>query len=220
MKLASLKDGHLRDGALVVVSADLTRCIRAGMTMQHALDNWDAIKPQLEALSAKVNGGGGEAFDESTCASSLPRAYQWADGSAYINHVELVRKARGAEVMLITSSSLFRMIFLSTSSPVWRLQVPASFYTDPLMYQGGSDTFLGPREDIVMHDQAWGIDFEAEVCVITGDVPMGAKPDECGQYIKLLTLVNDVSLRALIPGEVSHIPPAAVVSTRGPSPQL
>ena len=104
MKLASLKDG--RDGALVVVSTDLTRCIRAGMTMQYALDNWNAVKPQLEALSAKVNGGEGEAFNEAACASSLPRAYQWADGSAYVNHVELVRKARGAEVTLLLALSL------------------------------------------------------------------------------------------------------------------
>jgi len=177
VKLASYKKGG-RDGSLVVVSTDLARCIPAGLTMQAVLDNWDAQKPGLDQLYARVNAGEGEPFDETACASCLPRAYQWADGSAYVNHVELVRKARGAEI-------------------------PASFWTDPLMYQGGSDTFLGPREDIVMHDAAWGIDFEAEVCVITGDVPMGADLAEAGKQIRLLTLVNDVSLRALIPGELA-----------------
>ena len=176
VKLASLKDG--RDGALVVVSTDLTRCLPASMTMQQALDNWDNIKPTLEKLSTRVNAGEGEIFSESACHSPLPRAYQWADGSAYVNHVELVRKARGAEI-------------------------PASFWTDPLMYQGGSDTFLAPQQDIVMGDEAWGIDFEAEVCVITGDVPMGASPEQAGKEIRLLTLVNDVSLRGLIPGELA-----------------
>ena len=176
MKLASLIDG--RDGALVVVSTDLKRFLRAGMTMQKALDDWDIHKPALEALSKRVNAGEGEAFEESACASPLPRSYQWADGSAYVNHVQLVRKARGAEV-------------------------PASFWTDPLMYQGGSDIFLGPREDIVMQDTAWGIDFEAEVAVITGDVPFGATVDQAGREIRLFMLVNDVSLRGLIPGELA-----------------
>jgi len=176
VKLASLNEG--RDGALVVVSTDLKRCVRPGMTMQQALDDWDAHLPSLAALYAKVNAGEGEAFDEGKCASPLPRAFQWADGSAYVNHVELVRKARGAEV-------------------------PASFWTDPLMYQGGSDTFLGPREDIVMHDTAWGIDFEAEVCVVTGDVPMGATVEQATSQIRLFLLVNDVSLRALIPPELA-----------------
>jgi fumarylacetoacetate (FAA) hydrolase len=176
MKLASLLEG--RDGVLVVVSKDLARFLRAGMTMQAALDDWDKNKPELEKLSARVNAGEGEAFDESKCASPLPRAYQWADGSAYVNHVELVRKARGAVI-------------------------PESFWTDPLMYQGGSDTFLGPREDIVMRDPAWGIDFEAEVCVITGDVAMGAAPADAGKQIRLFTLVNDVSLRGLIPAELA-----------------
>jgi len=176
MKLASLKDG--RDGSLVVVSTDLARFLPAGMTMQQALDNWDTAKPELEKLSARVNAGEGDTFSESACHSPLPRAYQWADGSAYVNHVELVRKARGAEM-------------------------PASFWEDPLMYQGGSDTFLAPQEDIVMLDEAWGIDFEAEVCVITGDVPMGASPERAGKEIRLLTLVNDVSLRALIPPELA-----------------
>jgi len=175
MKLASLNHG--RDGALVVVSRDLQRYLPAGMTLQAALDEWDAATEALQSLSDRVNAGEGQAFDEAQCASPLPRAYQWADGSAYVNHVELVRKARGAEM-------------------------PESFWTDPLMYQGGSDAFLGPREDIVMHDEAWGIDFEGEVVVVTGDVPMGATVAEAATAIKLIMLVNDVSLRNLIPGEL------------------
>lgn len=176
MKFASLNEG--RDGALVVVSTDLQRYLPANMSMQQALDNWHALQADLEALYARVNSGEGEAFDETACASPLPRAYQWADGSAYVNHVELVRKARGA-------------------------QMPETFWTDPLMYQGGSDTFLGPRQDIVMHDAAWGIDFEGEIAVITGDLPMGASTEAAGQHILLLMLVNDVSLRNLIPGELA-----------------
>lgn len=176
MKLASLKHG--RDGTLAVVSSDLQRALRAGMTLQQALDDWEQVRPTLEALSAKVNRGEGEAFDESLCASPLPRAYQWADGSAYVNHVELVRRARGAEM-------------------------PESFWTDPLMYQGGSDTFLGPRDPIVMADAGWGIDFEGEVAVVTGDVPMGATPEQAAGLIRLVMLVNDVSLRNLIPNELA-----------------
>jgi len=176
MKLASLKHG--RDGTLAVVSADLQRALRAGMTLQQALDDWEQVRSMLEALSAKVNSGEGEAFDESLCASPLPRAYQWADGSAYVNHVELVRRARGAEM-------------------------PESFWTDPLMYQGGSDTFLGPRDPIVMADAGWGIDFEGEVAVVTGDVPMGATPEQAAGLIRLVMLVNDVSLRNLIPNELA-----------------
>jgi fumarylacetoacetate (FAA) hydrolase len=176
MKLASLNAG--RDGALVVVSTDLKRYLRAAMTMQQALDDWAEVVPALENLSSRVNGGEGEPFDEAACASPLPRAYQWADGSAYVNHVELVRRARGAEM-------------------------PETFWTDPLMYQGGSDSFLGPHEDIVMHDTAWGIDFEGEVVVVTGDVPMGASVERAGDEIRLLMLVNDVSLRGLIPGELA-----------------
>ncbi len=175
MKLASLKEG--RDGALVVVSTDLQRCLKAGMSLQQALDDWDAVQTDLLALSTRVNDGEGEAFDEAACASPLPRAYQWADGSAYVNHVELVRKARGAEM-------------------------PASFWTEPLMYQGGSDTFLGPRDDIVMHDVGWGIDFEGEVAVVTGEVPMGATTEQAAQQVRLVMLVNDVSLRNLIPAEL------------------
>ncbi len=175
MKLASLKDG--RDGRLVVVSTDLQRYLPTDMTLQQAVDDWPAVKSDLETLYAQVNNGEGEDFDETACASPLPRAYQWADGSAYVNHVELVRRARGAEM-------------------------PESFWTDPLMYQGGSDTFLGPRQDIVMHDVAWGIDFEGEVAVITGEVAMGASQQAAGEQIILLMLVNDVSLRNLIPGEL------------------
>jgi len=176
MKLASLKSG--RDGALVVVSTDLQRCLSAGITLQQALDDWEQYKPSLEALAERANKGEGEHFDEAACASPLPRAYQWADGSAYVNHVELVRRARGA-------------------------QMPETFWTDPLMYQGGSDTFLGPRQDVVMHDVAWGIDFEGEVAVITADVPMGASIAEARSAIRLVMLVNDVSLRNLIPGELA-----------------
>jgi len=179
MKLGSLKHG--RDGRLVVVSDDLSRCLDAtevAPTLQAALDQWDSVEASLRRLAAKVNGDEGQPFDPSSAASPLPRAFQWADGSAYVNHVELVRKARGAEM-------------------------PESFWTDPLMYQGGSDSFLGPRDDIPMQDDSWGIDFEAEVAVITGDVPMGVSPDDALKYVRLIMLVNDVSLRNLIPGELA-----------------
>lgn len=179
MKLASLKHG--RDGRLVVVSRDLTRCLPAdeiAPTLQSALDDWKEKCPALEALAARLEAGEGEAFDESACASPLPRAYQWADGSAYVNHVELVRKARGAEM-------------------------PATFWTDPLMYQGGSDSFLGPRDNIPVIDEDWGIDFEAEIVVVTDDVPMGVSATGAVAHIQLIMLVNDVSLRNLIPGELA-----------------
>ena len=179
MKLASLKEG--RDGQLVVVSRDLSRFLPAtaiAATLQAALDNWNEAGPALEAIAAELESGVGEAFDESACASPLPRAYQWADGSAYVNHVELVRKARGAEM-------------------------PATFWTDPLMYQGGSDSFLGPRDDIPMGDESWGIDFEAEIVVVTDDVPMGVSAADARNHIRLIMLVNDVSLRNLIPGELA-----------------
>jgi len=182
MKLASLKSA--RDGALVVVSNDLTKMVSAAdvaPTLQAALDDWNKNAPLLEQLSNALESGdvAGEAFDETACCSPLPRAYQWADGSAYVNHVELVRKARGAEM-------------------------PATFWTDPLMYQGGSDSFLGPRDDIEMPtDQGWGIDFEAEIVVVTDDVPMGVSPEQALNHIKLIMLVNDVSLRGLIPGELA-----------------
>jgi len=178
VKLASLKDG--RDGRLVVVSNDLTRCASAAAvapTLQAALDDWANVCPALEAIAKDLEAGGGENFDQAACASPLPRAYQWADGSAYVNHVELVRKARGAEM-------------------------PASFWTDPLMYQGGSDSFLGPRDDIPMAHETWGIDFEAEVTVVTDDVPMGVSAADAVKHIQLIMLVNDVSLRNLIPGEL------------------
>ncbi len=182
MKLASLKNG--RDGRLVVVSKDLTRytdAARIAPTLQAALDNWHEAEPGLHELSEGLEHGSmpAERFHEREAASPLPRSYQWADGSAYINHVELVRKARGAEV-------------------------PESFYEDPLMYQGGSDAFLGPRDDIVMPtDDGFGIDMEGEIAVITGDVPMGVAVDEAGDYIRLVMLVNDVSLRGLIPAELA-----------------
>lgn len=179
MKLASLKHG--RDGHLVIVSKDLTRATDAGVveTLQQALDNWAEVEPVLKKKYDALNKGEGEsfAFDQKACASPLPRAYQWVDGSAYINHVELVRKARGAEV-------------------------PESFYSDPLMYQGGSDTFIGPRDDIVAESEDYGIDMEGEITVITDDVPMGVSAKDAEKHIKLIMLVNDVSLRGLIPNEL------------------
>jgi fumarylacetoacetate (FAA) hydrolase len=182
MRLATLNDGS-RDGRLICVSRDLTRCTPAGAvakTLQEALDNWAACEPGLRELADGVTLGRfkGEPFDESRCLSPLPRAFQWADGSAYVNHVELVRKARGAEM-------------------------PESFWADPLMYQGGSDGFLAPHAPIWLADEAWGIDFEAEVAVITDDVPMGVAAVAAGRHIKLVMLVNDVSLRNLVPGELA-----------------
>jgi fumarylacetoacetate (FAA) hydrolase len=179
VKLASLKGG--RDGRLVVVSADLARCLdarEAAPTLQAALDDWDRAAPRLEALCDRVESRAGEPFDETSCAAPLPRAYQWLDGSAYVNHVELVRRARGAEM-------------------------PPSFWTDPLMYQGGSDGFLGPRDPIPLADEDWGCDLEAEVAVITGDVPRGASRDQALEAIRLVMLCNDISLRNLIPGELA-----------------
>ena len=179
MKLASLKEG--RDGRLIVVSKDLTRYLVAdgiAATLQAALDDWQSARPQLQAIADKVDAGEGESFVETACASPLPRAFQWADGSAYVNHVELVRKARGAEM-------------------------PESFWTDPLMYQGGSDAFLGPCDNIPVADESWGIDFEAEIVVVTDDVPMGVSAADAVEHIKLIMLVNDVSLRNLIPGELA-----------------
>src|SRR3954465_14836629 len=180
MKLASLKHG--RDGRLVVVSSDLTRATDAFIvvpTLQAALDDWARYAPRLADLAEQVELGSVPSFrfHEAHCASPLPRAFQWADGSAYVNHVELVRKARGAEM-------------------------PASFWTDPLMYQGGSDSFIGPRDPVPVADEAYGIDFEAEVAVITSDVPMGVSPEQAVAAIELLVLVNDVSLRNLIPAEL------------------
>ena len=180
MKLASLNLG--RDGQLVVVDSLILRYETAtaiAPTLQAAMDNWDSCAAPLQELFGQLESGEikGQAFVANTCASPLPRAFHWADGSAYVNHVELVRKARNAEM-------------------------PASFWTDPLIYQGGSDTFLGPCEDIAMADPSWGIDFEAEVAVIVDDVPMGVSPENARDHIKLVMLVNDVSLRNLIPGEL------------------
>ncbi|MFW5660838.1 MAG: fumarylacetoacetate hydrolase family protein [Oceanicaulis sp.] len=182
MKLATLKNGT-RDGRLVVVSKDLAWCADAAMiapTLQAALDDWNRCEPALRTLSEELMRETipRERFHEHDAMSPLPRAFQWADGSAYVNHVELVRKARGAEL-------------------------PDSFWEDPLMYQGGSDKFLAPREDIPLGDDSWGCDFEAEVAVITGDGPQGLSPDEAGEQIRLLMIVNDVSLRGLIPGELA-----------------
>jgi fumarylacetoacetate (FAA) hydrolase len=182
MKLATLKTGG-RDGTLVVVSRDLVTCQavpKIARTLQQALDDWDHVAPRLAQVYDQLNDGkatAAESFIEEECASPLPRAYQWADGSAYINHVELVRKARGA-------------------------QVPPSFYTDPLMYQGGSDSFVGPCDPIAVLSEEWGVDLEAEVAVVTGDVPMGATVEQAAQAIRLVMLVNDVSLRNLIPKEL------------------
>lgn len=183
MKLASLKDG--RDGRLVVVSKDLKTMVAAdevASTLQQALDNWAIAAPKLAAIYEQLCNGAlsnTDTFHEVDCASPLPRAYQWADGSAYVNHVELVRKARGAVI-------------------------PESFWTDPLMYQGGSDAFLGPHDPITLQQsEGWGIDFEAEIAVITDDVARGVIPENAAQHIKLLMLVNDVSLRGLIPGELA-----------------
>ena len=180
MKLASLKGG--RDGRLVVVSNDLAWCVSAeavAPTLQAALDDWGHCEPLLRGLAESLEHGSvpKERFHEHDAASPLPRAYQWADGSAYVNHVALVRQARAAEM-------------------------PASFWTDPLMYQGGSDGFLGPRDAIPLKDEAWGCDLEGEIAVITGDVPLGASRDEGLAAVRLVMLVNDVSLRNLIPGEI------------------
>ena len=183
MKLATYKDGS-RDGQLVVVSRDLASAHYASgiaTRLQQVLDDWNFLSPQLEELSQTLSHGKARhcfAFDPRLCMAPLPRAYQWADGSAFINHVELVRKARGAEV-------------------------PESFYTDPLMYQGGSDDLLGPCDDIVCVSTEHGIDFEAEVAVITGDVTMGTAPEAALEGIRLLMLANDVSLRHLIPNELA-----------------
>ena len=181
MKLASLKHG--RDGRLVVVSDDLnwfTDAFLIAPTLQAALDDWERCEPQLRALAESLEH---EAvprgrFHERDAAAPLPRAYQWADGSAYVNHVALVRQARGAEM-------------------------PESFWTDPLMYQGGSDSMLGARDAIPLKDEAWGCDLEAEIVVVTGDVPQGVTREEALKHIRLIGLVNDVSLRNLIPGELA-----------------
>lgn len=183
MKLATLKTGT-RDGKLIVVSRDLEHAVAASEiapTLQAALDDWSAKAPRLAQLSALLDDGrAADAFDfdPNRCHAPLPRAFQWADGSAYVNHVELVRRARGAEM-------------------------PPSFWTDPLMYQGGSDSFIGPRDPILCASEEWGIDLEAEVAVVTDDVPMGIDASRAGARIRLIMLANDVSLRNLIPGELA-----------------
>ncbi|MHA7816345.1 MAG: fumarylacetoacetate hydrolase family protein [Pseudohaliea sp.] len=181
MKVASLKHG--RDGQLVLVSRDLSRYCDAGdiaPTLQAALDDWARLEPALADRAAALEAGlvASRDFDPAACDAPLPRAYHWADGSAYVTHVELVRKARGAEL-------------------------PQSFWEDPLVYMGASDAFIGPRDPVPVEDEAWGIDFEAEVVVVTDDVPAGVTPEQAVGHIKLIGLVNDVSLRNLIPGELA-----------------
>ncbi|RKP53527.1 fumarylacetoacetate hydrolase family protein [Pararobbsia silviterrae] len=183
MKLASLKNGK-RDGALIVVSRDLTRAVAAddiAPTLQAAIENWQQVVPALQARSDALNAGtaaGAFAFDQTKVASPLPRAYQWLDGSAYLSHVELVRKARGADM-------------------------PKSFLDDPLMYQGSSDYFTGPHDPVLVESEDWGVDLEAELAIITDDVPMLTKQDDAKRHIKLLMLVNDISLRHIIPAELN-----------------
>jgi fumarylacetoacetate (FAA) hydrolase len=182
MKLASLKHG--RDGRLILVARDLQRGVAVpdiAPTLQAALDSWAETAPKLQQRAAALEAGeaaGSFPFDPALCAAPLPRAYQWADGSAYVVHVELVRKARRADL-------------------------PESFWTDPLIYQGGSDNFLGPADPIALSDPSWGIDFEAEIAIVTDDVPMGVSADEARDHIKLVMLANDVSLRNLIPAELA-----------------
>ena len=186
MKLATQGNGS-RDGELLVVSRDLSQAqsvIHIAPTLQYALDHWQQCQPQLELVYQKLNLKKSDVTDTTLCFSQcpvlspLPRAYQWLDGSAYVNHVELVRKARGA-------------------------QMPDSFWHDPLMYQGGSDDFLAPTQDIPLTDPSWGLDFESEIAIITDDVPMGCPPGDAAKHIKLFMLVNDVSLRNLIPEELA-----------------
>ena len=183
MKLATYKDGS-RDGQLVVVSRDLSTAHYAtgiASKLQQVLDDWNFMSPQLQDLYETLNSGKARhafPFEPAQCMAPLPRAYQWADGSAFINHVELVRKARNSEV-------------------------PETFYTDPLMYQGGSDDFIGPRDNVVVASEAFGIDFEAEIAVMTADVGMGATETQAIDGIRLVMLANDVSLRNLIPAELA-----------------
>ncbi len=183
MKFATRRDGS-RDGELLIVSRDLKNAVIASSvaaTLQQLLDNWEQLSGKAQSLYDSVNNGTAEGvfrFEQSQTESPLPRAYQWADGSAYVRHVELVRKARNAEM-------------------------PETFWTDPLMYQGGSDAFIGPRDDIEVISEDFGIDMESEVAVITDDVPMAATAELAASKIRLLMLVNDVSLRGLIPGELA-----------------
>lgn len=181
MKLATIKNAT-RDGQLVVVSNDLQRYVEVShiaKTMQAALDQWTELEPQLEAIAAQLNQGeiSGQDFSQAAVAAPLPRAYQWCDGSAYLSHAELVRKARGAEM-------------------------PEVLYREPLLYQGGSDTLIGAKDDILLADDAWGLDLEAEIGVITDDVPMGTTVEEAAKHIKLVVLINDVSLRNVMKPEL------------------
>src|SRR6478609_10016365 len=176
MKLASLKGG--RDGELIVVRRDGERFMPAGGTLQAALDDWTRAEPQLREIADELERGqSGQPLDVRTLASPLPRAYEWVDGSAFLNHVILVRKARGAEP-------------------------PETLRTDPLVYQGGSGSLLGPTDDIPLRDPAWGLDFEAEVCCILGDTPMGTTAADAGKHVRLICLANDVTLRNLVPNEL------------------
>jgi fumarylacetoacetate (FAA) hydrolase len=180
MKLATLRDGT-RDGRLLVISKDGARQLPAegiARTLQAALDDWDDAKPKLESLYARVNAGEGQRVDTATLHAPLPRAYEWVDGSAYINHIVLVRKARGAEP-------------------------PETLETDPLVYQGGSGVLLAPTDDIDLPNPEWGLDFESEICVVLGDTPRGTTKDEAAKYIRLVVICNDVTLRNLIPAELS-----------------
>ncbi|RVU85628.1 FAA hydrolase family protein [Leucothrix sargassi] len=182
MKLATLKN-NTRDGQLVVVSRDLSTCIAVpeiAQSLQQALDNWITTEHKLKAVSVELNNGdiAGQPFNQADCLAPLPRAFQWADGSAYVNHVELVRKARNAVL-------------------------PESFWTDPLIYQGGSDVFLAPKDDIPLQDESWGMDLEGEVAVITDDVAMGTDPKNAADKIRLVMLVNDVTLRNEVPKELA-----------------
>ena len=183
MKLASLKN-NTRDGQLVVVNRNLTKVVAVpeiAATMQQALENWETVSPRLEAVFQQLQDGNAENaidFDSQNAMAPLPRSYHWADGSAYVTHVELVRKARNAEL-------------------------PETFWTDPLMYMGASDAFIGANDDIMIENEDWGIDFESEVTVITDDVPAGVTPAQAREHIKLIALVNDVSLRNLIPAELA-----------------
>ncbi len=179
MKLATLRDGT-RDGRLIVVSRDGERHLPAegiARTMQAALDDWDEAAPKLSALAERLEGGEGDSLDPTELDAPLPRAYEWVDGSAYINHIVLVRKARGAEP-------------------------PETLETDPLVYQGGSGVLLGPTDDIELPNPEWGLDFEAEICVVLGDTPRGTTKDDAEKYVRLVMLCNDVTLRNLIPAEL------------------
>jgi fumarylacetoacetate (FAA) hydrolase len=183
MKLATLKTGG-RDGALIVVSRDLQRAVSAKdvcPSLREALERWDDVAPRLRELSERLNAGQADdafAFDPAAAESPLPRSFQWCDGSAYLHHAELVRKARNAEM-------------------------PQQLYTDPMLYQGASDSFIGPRDPILVADEKWGIDLEAEVAVVTDDVPMGVTAEEAKQHIKLVMILNDVSLRNVMPSELA-----------------